>query len=77
VRTGLDICRMLALGADFVLMGRPFYYAVAAMGDKGADHIMDLFKAELHCTMGQLGCASLPELRDRLMADRSDGVTSE
>jgi L-lactate dehydrogenase (cytochrome) len=77
VRTGLDICRMLALGADFVLMGRPFYYAVAAMGDKGADHIMDLFKAELHCTMGQLGCASLPELRDRLMADRSDGVTGE
>jgi L-lactate dehydrogenase (cytochrome) len=69
VRTGLDICRMLALGADFVLMGRPFYYAVAAMGAKGADHIMQLFKAELRCTMGQLGCATLPELRDRLMSD--------
>jgi L-lactate dehydrogenase (cytochrome) len=69
VRTGLDICRMLALGADFVLVGRPFYYAVAAMGAKGADHIMQLFKAELRCTMGQLGCATLPELRDRLMSD--------
>jgi L-lactate dehydrogenase (cytochrome) len=68
VRTGLDICRMLALGADFVLMGRPFYYAVAAMGDKGADHIMELFKDELRCVMGQLGCSTLPELRDRLIS---------
>ena len=67
VRTGLDICRMLALGADFVLMGRPFYYAVAAMGDKGADHIMELFKEELRCVMGQLGCTTLAELKDRLM----------
>ena len=67
VRTGLDICRMLALGADFVLMGRPFYYGVAAMGEKGADHIMALFKEELRCVMGQLGCATLPELKDRLI----------
>lgn len=47
------------------------------MGDKGADHIMKIFKAEPHCTMGKPGCASLPELRDRLMADRSVGVTGE
>ncbi len=68
VRTGLDICRMLALGADFVLMGRPYYYAVAAMGEKGADHLMNVFKEELRCTMGQLGCSTIPSLRDRLVS---------
>ena len=66
VRTGLDICRMLALGADFVLLGRPFYYAIAAMGHAGAEHIMALLKAELDCTMGQLGCTEIADLRDRL-----------
>lgn len=67
VRSGLDICRMLALGADFVLTGRPFYYAMAAMGKKGADHIISLFKVELKCVMGQLGCKRLSDLKDRLI----------
>ena len=66
VRTGLDICRMLALGADFVLLGRPFYYAVAAMGLAGADHVMRLLKAEFAATMGQLGCTSIADLPGRL-----------
>ena len=64
VRTGLDICRMLSLGADFVMIGRPFYYAIAAMGVDGANHIMELFKAELGCTMGQLGCATIADLEN-------------
>ena len=69
VRTGLDICRMLSRGADFVMMGRPFYYAVAAMGSEGADHIMKLFKAELECVMGQLGCPALSDIPERHMGD--------
>ena len=62
VRTGLDIARMLALGADFVLIGRPFLYAVAALNDKGGNHAMEILKAELQSTMGQLGCSTLAEL---------------
>jgi L-lactate dehydrogenase (cytochrome) len=57
---------MIALGANFVLMGRAFYYALAAIGPEGAEHVMQLLKAELVCTMGQLGCVSLDELPDRL-----------
>ncbi len=62
VRTGLDIARMLALGADFVLMGRPFLFAVAAMDRPGGEHVMNILKAELQSTMGQLGCPTLREL---------------
>ena len=61
---------MLALGADFVLMGRPFMYAVAALGKKGGDHVMDVFKAELRAVMGQLGCPTLADLPEFLQGFR-------
>ena len=66
VRSGLDIARAVALGADFVLMGRPFMYAVAALGEAGGDHAIELFKADLMNNMSNLGCAKLTELAARL-----------
>jgi len=69
VRSGLDIARMLALGADFVLMGRPFMFAVAALGGQGADHVMNILKAELLSNMGLLGCATLADLPNFLVSD--------
>jgi isopentenyl diphosphate isomerase/L-lactate dehydrogenase-like FMN-dependent dehydrogenase len=66
IRSGIDICRMLASGADFVLLGRAFYYAVAAMGLNGADHVMKVLQEELKCVLGQLGCVEINELADRL-----------
>ena len=62
VRSGLDIARMLALGADFVLLGRAFAYAVAAAGEAGAHHVMDMLMAELRIAMSQIGCLDLGEL---------------
>ena len=62
VRTGLDIARMLALGADFVIMGRPFLFALGALNEQGGEHVINILKAELQSTMGQLGCATLAEL---------------
>ncbi len=61
VRSGLDITRMLAIGADFVLLGRAFVYAVAALGNQGGNHVIDLLREELKCTMAQLGCSNLDE----------------
>jgi L-lactate dehydrogenase (cytochrome) len=68
IRSGLDIARMLALGADFVLIGRPFVFASAAMGAAGGDHLMTILKAELSSTMAQLGCRTIGDLPSFLYA---------
>jgi L-lactate dehydrogenase (cytochrome) len=65
VRGGLDIARALALGADFVLLGRAFMYGVGALGRRGGDHAAQILKADLVNNMTQLGCATLAELKER------------
>ena len=67
MRTGLDVARGLALGADFVMLGRAFMYGVAALGERGGDHVFEILDADLKCNMVQMGCATLGELSDRLL----------
>jgi len=66
VRSGLDVVRMLALGANYVLTGRPFVFASAAMGHKGPDHLIKVLKSELQTTMTQIGCSSVARLPEFL-----------
>ena len=70
VRSGLDIARMIALGADFVLIGRPFMFALSALGGRGAGHIMNILKAELLSNMGLLGSSTLSDLPTHLIASQ-------
>ncbi|THH39074.1 alpha-hydroxy-acid oxidizing protein [Aliishimia ponticola] len=63
VETGLDILRALALGADFVMLGRAWHFALAALGpEKGPDHLAHILSADLKANMGQLGARSLADL---------------
>jgi (S)-mandelate dehydrogenase len=63
VRSGDDIARSLASGADFVLLGRPFLFAVAALGlEQGPTAIIDILRAEFLNTLIHLGCADATEL---------------
>lgn len=62
VRGSLDIARAIAMGADFVLLGRAFIYGVAALGSQGGDHTAAILKDELRNVMIQLGCRSIGEL---------------
>ena len=67
VRSGPDIARCLASGAQFVFMGRPFMYAVGALGAKGGDHAITMYHKQLQQVMEQLGCEQVTELPKHLI----------
>ncbi|WP_436399507.1 alpha-hydroxy acid oxidase [Roseobacter sp. S98] len=62
VEGGLDMLRALASGADFVMLGRAFHYALAALGPPGVDHLVDMLRKDLEANMGQLGVRDLSQL---------------
>jgi L-lactate dehydrogenase (cytochrome) len=62
VRSGLDVVRMLALGADFVLLGRAWAYALAARGGAGVAHVLKLIEAEMTVAMALTGCTTINEI---------------
>ena len=59
VRSGLDVVRMLALGADFVLLGRAWAYALAGDGEAGVAHILKLIEAEMRVAMALTACTNI------------------
>lgn len=69
IRSGVDIGRALATGADFTFMGRPFMYGVGALGHEGGDHTISLFKAQLKQLMEQLSCQNISQFTERLIDD--------
>ncbi|HEX3676398.1 MAG TPA: L-lactate dehydrogenase [Sphingomicrobium sp.] len=68
VRSGLDVVRMLALGADFVLLGRAWAYALAAAGEQGVAHVVKLIEAEMRVAMALTGCTRIAQVDDSLIA---------
>lgn len=62
VRSGLDVVRMIAQGADAVMIGRAYVYALAAAGEKGVSHLLDLFANEMRVAMTLTGAQTLKEI---------------
>ena len=58
IRSGADVLRALARGADLCLAGRAFYWTVAALGPAGAEHAMRLFRSEIRTALVQAGIAA-------------------
>ena len=61
-RRGTDVLKALALGAQFVFVGRPFNYAATVAGEAGVAHAIKLLRDEIHADMGLLGINHLAEL---------------
>jgi L-lactate dehydrogenase (cytochrome) len=62
VRTGLDVVKMLALGARAVLIGRPWAWAVAARGEAGVRHILSVIKADIDVALALTGHTSIAQI---------------
>ncbi|WAC47648.1 FMN-dependent L-lactate dehydrogenase LldD [Asticcacaulis sp. SL142] len=67
IRTGLDVVRMIALGADGVLLGRAFIYALAAAGGAGVTNLLDLFEKEMRVAMVLTGAKSIADITPELL----------
>lgn len=70
IRRGSDVFKAIALGADAVLIGRPYIHALAVAGALGVAHLLRLLREELEVTMALCGCRDLasigPEALQRL-----------
>lgn len=62
IRSGLDVVRMLALGAKGVLLGRAWIYAMAACGQAGVEHVLQLIDAEMRIAMTLGGAAKIADI---------------
>ncbi len=62
IEGGLDILRAIALGADFVMMGRAWHYALGALGESGPAHLIDILAKDMAANMGQIGAKRLADL---------------
>lgn len=68
VRTGMDVLKMLALGADAVLVGRPLIVGAYGGGAEGVQCILERFASELYGAMIMTGCARVADISPRVLA---------
>jgi L-lactate dehydrogenase (cytochrome) len=74
VRSGLDVVRMLALGARGVLIGRAWVYALAAGGRQALTHALALIKTEMRAAMSLTGCRTLAEIDRTALVDARNAL---
>lgn len=67
IRSGVDVARALASGAEFTFLGRSFMYGVAALGEAGGDHVATILKKQLQQVMEQVCCERVGDLPKHLI----------
>ncbi|WP_349975878.1 alpha-hydroxy acid oxidase [Pseudomonas sp. WHRI 8519] len=68
IRRGSDVFKALALGADAVLVGRPYIWGLAAAGAPGVAHVIQILRAELEVVMALTGCRNLAGIGARTLS---------
>jgi L-lactate dehydrogenase (cytochrome) len=71
VRNGEAVIKALALGADFVFVGRPFLYAMGADGYDGLQQMVELIRNQVDISLAQLGCTDINDIDGRYILDRA------
>jgi L-lactate dehydrogenase (cytochrome) len=74
VRSGLDVVRMLALGARAVLLGRAWAYALAGDGGRGVAHMLQLIQAEMKVAMALTGVTRIADIDRTILVTESEGT---
>ncbi|KAF8668741.1 hypothetical protein HU200_051927 [Digitaria exilis] len=74
VRRGTDVFKALALGAKAVMVGRPVFYGLAARGEAGARHVIEMLNKELEVAMALCGCRSVAEVTRRHVVTEGDRI---
>ncbi len=69
VRNGEAVIKALALGADFVFIGRPFLYAMGADGYAGLQQMVELIRSQVDISLAQLGCTDINDVDGRYILD--------
>src|ERR1700742_660575 len=72
VRRGTDVIKALCLGADAVMIGRPYIYGLAVSGEKGASAVLDILVEELERALLLLGVGNIDELGPDLLTRRGE-----
>jgi L-lactate dehydrogenase (cytochrome) len=67
VRSGLDVVRMLALGAKSVLLGRAWAYALGGNGEAGVEHVLNLIAEEMRVALALTGCTRVRDISHELL----------
>ena len=69
IRSGEDIVKAYAMGADFVFIGRALLFALAARGEAGLEQLWDVLSEETSLTLAQIGRTSMRSLADTIVPD--------
>ncbi len=69
IRSGSDIVRALAFGADYAMIGRPVMYAMGADGRKGLRRIVEIIKEEASTTLGLVGLNDINDVTSNIVID--------
>jgi L-lactate dehydrogenase (cytochrome) len=77
IRSGEDIVRALAVGADFVMLGRPMLYALGAGGRRGLATLIDILAEEVSTAVAQVGVRSVAAIGPQVLAPPWPGGTRE
>jgi L-lactate dehydrogenase (cytochrome) len=73
VRNGEAVIKALALGADFVFVGRPFLYAMGADGYAGLKQMVELIRSQVDISLAQLGCTDIEQVDARYILGTGPG----